>query len=93
MYVRMSNPTQLSPDARFMSDGASSRRKRPSSVLSVRSVVGQMFVLQIAVVVLLAVGAVLMLALTTQSLSTRAADNQSLAVAQGFASSQGSRGS
>lgn len=25
MYVRMSNPTQLSPDARFMSDGASSR--------------------------------------------------------------------
>ncbi|WP_406337467.1 SpoIIE family protein phosphatase [Streptomyces sp. NBC_00649] len=72
-----------------MSDGASSRRKRPSSVLSVRSVVGQMFVLQIAVVVLLAVGAVLMLALTTQSLSTRAADNQSLAVAQGFASSPG----
>jgi serine phosphatase RsbU (regulator of sigma subunit)/PAS domain-containing protein/anti-sigma regulatory factor (Ser/Thr protein kinase) len=48
-----------------------------------------MFVLQVAVVVLLAVGAVVMLALTSQRDNTRAADNQSLAVAQGFASSPG----
>ncbi|MFA3837906.1 SpoIIE family protein phosphatase [Streptomyces aureus] len=72
-----------------MGSGTSSRRKGPPSVLSVHSVVGQMFVLQVAVVLILAVGAVVMLALTTQRESTRAADNQSLAVAQGFASSPG----
>ncbi|MFB6783340.1 SpoIIE family protein phosphatase [Streptomyces sp. NPDC056352] len=72
-----------------MGSVASSRRRGPSSVLSVRSVVGQMFVLQVVVVVLLAVGAVVMLALTSQRESTRAAGNQSLAVAQGFASSPG----
>ncbi|MGX1675937.1 SpoIIE family protein phosphatase [Streptomyces sp. NPDC055400] len=72
-----------------MGSGTGSRRKGPTSVLRVRSVVGQMFVLQVAVVLLLAVGAVVMLALTAQRESTHAADNQSLAVAQGFASSPG----
>ncbi|MFC9621736.1 SpoIIE family protein phosphatase [Streptomyces sp. NPDC056930] len=48
-----------------------------------------MFVLQVAVVVLLAIGAVVMLALAAQRESTREADNRSLAVAQGFASSPG----
>ncbi|WP_405483484.1 SpoIIE family protein phosphatase [Streptomyces sp. NBC_00009] len=72
-----------------MGSGTSSRRKGPPSVLGVRSVVGQMFVLQVAVVLLLAVGAVVMLALTSQRDSSRAASDQSLAVAQGFASSPG----
>ncbi|WP_328629929.1 SpoIIE family protein phosphatase [Streptomyces sp. NBC_00353] len=48
-----------------------------------------MFVLQVAVVVLLAIGAVVMLTLAAQRESTREADNRSLAVAQGFASSPG----
>ncbi|MEV0495841.1 SpoIIE family protein phosphatase [Streptomyces atratus] len=48
-----------------------------------------MFVLQVVVVVLLAIGAVVMLTLAAQRESTRAAGNQSLAVAQGLASSPG----
>ncbi|GAA3379583.1 SpoIIE family protein phosphatase/ATP-binding protein [Streptomyces sannanensis] len=58
-------------------------------MLSVRSVVGQMFVLQVVVVVLLAIAAIVMLALAAQRESTREAGNRSLAVAQGFASSPG----
>jgi sensor histidine kinase regulating citrate/malate metabolism len=52
-------------------------------------VVGQMFVLQVAVVVLLAIGAVVMLVLTLQRESTREGSDRSLAVAEGFANSPG----
>ncbi|MER5178261.1 SpoIIE family protein phosphatase [Streptomyces sp. NPDC002896] len=48
-----------------------------------------MFLLQVAVVVLLAIGAVVMLVFSAQSESTHGASNRSLAVAQGFASSPG----
>jgi serine phosphatase RsbU (regulator of sigma subunit)/PAS domain-containing protein/anti-sigma regulatory factor (Ser/Thr protein kinase) len=48
-----------------------------------------MFVLQVAVVVLLAVGAVVMLVLAAQRGSIREANNRSLAVAQAFANSPG----
>ncbi|MER5917393.1 SpoIIE family protein phosphatase [Streptomyces sp. NPDC001982] len=48
-----------------------------------------MFVLQVVVVVLLAIGAVVMLVLAAERESTREASNRSLAVAQGFASSPG----
>ncbi|MFJ3952415.1 SpoIIE family protein phosphatase [Streptomyces sp. Je 1-4] len=48
-----------------------------------------MFLLQLAVVLLLAIGAVVMLVLAAQRQSTREAGNRSLAVAQGFASSPG----
>lgn len=48
-----------------------------------------MFVLQVAVVALLALGAFVMLVLQAQRASTNEASNRSLAVAQGFASSPG----
>ncbi|MEV4333444.1 SpoIIE family protein phosphatase [Streptomyces sp. NPDC049597] len=48
-----------------------------------------MFVLQVAVVVLLAIGAVIMLVLAAQRESTREASNRSFAVSQGFVSSPG----
>ncbi|MCX4647058.1 SpoIIE family protein phosphatase [Streptomyces sp. NBC_01446] len=48
-----------------------------------------MFVLQVVVVLLLAIGAVVMLVLAAQRASTREADNRSFAVAQSFASSPG----
>ncbi|WP_228022885.1 SpoIIE family protein phosphatase, partial [Streptomyces acidicola] len=48
-----------------------------------------MFVLQVAVVVLLAIGAIVMLVLAAQRESAREAGNRSLAVAQGLASSPG----
>ncbi|MFE6758121.1 SpoIIE family protein phosphatase [Streptomyces sp. NPDC057684] len=48
-----------------------------------------MFVLQVVVVVLLAIGAVVMLVLATQRESNREASNRSFAVTQGFASSPG----
>ncbi|MGA5355879.1 SpoIIE family protein phosphatase [Streptomyces thermodiastaticus] len=64
------------------------RGRRPS-LLSARSVVGQMFLLQVVIVLLLAVGAVALLVMTTQRDSARDAGHRSVAVAQGFASSPG----
>ncbi|MGV9347904.1 SpoIIE family protein phosphatase [Streptomyces spiralis] len=72
-----------------MDSAAGGRRRGRPSVLSVRSVVGQMFLLQVAVVLLLAVAGVVLLVLTTQRESVREAGSRSLAVAQGFASSPG----
>ncbi|MER6984428.1 histidine kinase, partial [Streptomyces carpinensis] len=48
-----------------------------------------MFLLQVAVVVLLAIAGVVLLIVATQRESTREAGNRSFAVAQGFASSPG----
>ncbi|MEV4333762.1 SpoIIE family protein phosphatase [Streptomyces sp. NPDC049597] len=59
------------------------------SALGAHSVVGQMFLLQVAIVVLLAAGALALLVLTLQRESTRDARDRSLAVAQGFAQSPG----
>src|SRR5690348_12180559 len=78
-----------SPAEWFMDSAAGGRRRGRPSVLSVRSVVGQMFLLQVAVVLLLAVAGVVLLVLTTQRESVREAGSRSLAVAQGFASSPG----
>ncbi|MGW6356930.1 SpoIIE family protein phosphatase [Streptomyces sp. NPDC055092] len=68
---------------------AGNRRNRLLSPLGIRSVVGQMFVLQVVIVFLLAIGAVVALVLSAQQASTRDARNRSLAIAQGFASSPG----
>ncbi|MGX1540216.1 SpoIIE family protein phosphatase [Streptomyces diastaticus] len=54
-----------------------------------RSVVGQMFLLQMAVVVLLTIGAAVALVLEAQRESKREAGNRTLALAQGFADSPG----
>ncbi|MFT9870668.1 hypothetical protein ACMZ5A_29420, partial [Bacillus mobilis] len=72
-----------------LNTSAGNRRNRLLSPLGIRSVVGQMFVLQVAIVFLLAIGAVVALVLTAQHASTRDARNRSLAIAQGFASSPG----
>ncbi|WP_329568333.1 hypothetical protein [Streptomyces sp. NBC_01361] len=58
-------------------------------VLGARSVVGQMFLLQVAIVVLLALGAVVLLVLTVQREAKQNASERSLAVAEGFAHSPG----
>ncbi|MER8185236.1 SpoIIE family protein phosphatase [Kitasatospora sp. NPDC094015] len=60
-----------------------SRRKSP------RSVAGQVFVLQVSVVVLLVLGAILALVLESRRASTDEAVNRSVAVAQTFANSPG----
>lgn len=71
------------------SGAAREQGPRGRSVLGVRSVVGQMFVLQLVVVVLLAAGAVALLLLLGQRESEQEAASRSLAVAQGFANSPG----
>ncbi|MGP4003592.1 SpoIIE family protein phosphatase [Streptomyces sp. 8N706] len=58
-------------------------------LLSVRSVAGQVFVLQVAVVVLLVVAAVVVLVLQSRHDTGREARNRSIAVAQAFAHSPG----
>ncbi|MEV4612470.1 SpoIIE family protein phosphatase [Kitasatospora sp. NPDC049258] len=63
----------------------SSRGKSP------RSVAGQVFVLQVSVVVLLVLGAILALVLESRRASTDEALNRSVAVAQTFANSPGLR--
>ncbi|MFI1018720.1 SpoIIE family protein phosphatase [Streptomyces sp. NPDC020965] len=65
------------------------RRRRGRSLLDVRSVVGQMFVLQLVVVLLLTAGAVVLILVTARQESTRDGASTSLAVAQGFASAPG----
>ncbi|MFF1450459.1 SpoIIE family protein phosphatase [Streptomyces sp. NPDC058274] len=61
------------------------------SALSGRSVAGQVFVLQVAIVLLLVVSAVVALVLQVQHDSTQEARNRSLAVAETFASAPGTR--
>ncbi|MGP2437904.1 SpoIIE family protein phosphatase [Streptomyces sp. JW3] len=59
------------------------------SLASLRSVVGQMLVLQVAIVVLLAVVAVVLLVVTVNREATRAANDRAFAVAEVFAHDPG----
>ncbi|WP_369254878.1 SpoIIE family protein phosphatase [Streptomyces sp. R35] len=63
----------------------------PRSALSGRSVAGQVFVLQVVIVVLLVVSAVVALVLQVRHDSTQEARNRSLAVAETFANAPGTR--
>ncbi|MEV6653651.1 SpoIIE family protein phosphatase [Streptomyces sp. NPDC051219] len=62
---------------------------RLRAILGVRTVAGQVFVLQVAVVVLLVVAAVVALVLQSRTDSEREARNRSVAVAETFANSPG----
>ncbi|MEU9009159.1 SpoIIE family protein phosphatase [Streptomyces sp. NPDC048479] len=65
------------------------RYGRPRSVLKMRTVAGQVFLLQVAIVVLLVAAAMAALVLQSRSDSEREARNRSVAVAQTFAHSPG----
>ncbi|WP_189307044.1 SpoIIE family protein phosphatase/ATP-binding protein [Streptomyces albospinus] len=65
------------------------RYGRPRSVLRMRTVAGQVFLLQVAIVVLLVAAAIAALVLQSGTDAEREARNRSLAVAQTFASSPG----
>ncbi|MFE9441965.1 SpoIIE family protein phosphatase [Streptomyces sp. NPDC006602] len=65
------------------------RRSGPRSALAGRSVAGQVFVLQVVIVLLLVVAAVVALVLQVRHDSTREARNRSVAVAQAFANAPG----
>ncbi|MFF0063215.1 SpoIIE family protein phosphatase [Streptomyces sp. NPDC005279] len=65
------------------------RYGRPRSVLRMRTVAGQVFLLQVAIVVLLVAAAMAALVLQSRSDSEREARNRSVAVAQTFAHSPG----
>ncbi|MEU5211646.1 SpoIIE family protein phosphatase [Streptomyces sp. NPDC020742] len=65
------------------------RNGRPRSVLRMRTVAGQVFLLQVAIVVLLVAAAMVALVLQSQSDSEREARNRSVAVAQSFANAPG----
>ncbi|MGP3926569.1 SpoIIE family protein phosphatase [Streptomyces sp. 8N616] len=65
----------------------SRRRERARSVLSGRTVAGQVFILQVVLVVLLVAGAVVALVLQSRSDSDREARHRSVAVAEAFARS------
>ncbi|MGW5679584.1 SpoIIE family protein phosphatase, partial [Streptomyces sp. NPDC003860] len=68
----------------FGADGGGAR-----SVFGLRSVVGQMFVLQLVVVLLLALGAVVLLLVMARQESSQEAGSRSLALAEGFARAPG----
>lgn len=59
------------------------------SLASLRSIVGQMFLLQLVVVLLIAVGAGLLLVYTIQHEKSENASQRALAVAEGFANAPG----
>ncbi|MFF0629636.1 SpoIIE family protein phosphatase [Streptomyces sp. NPDC004296] len=65
------------------------RYGRPRSVLRMRTVAGQVFLLQVAIVVLLVAAAIAALVLQSGTDSEREARNRSVAVAQTFASAPG----
>ncbi|MBU7596760.1 SpoIIE family protein phosphatase [Streptomyces sp. P38-E01] len=64
---------------------------RPRSVLGMRSVAGQVFLLQVVIVVLLVAAAMTALVLESRDASEREARNRSVAVAQTLANSPGMR--
>ena len=76
-------------DAPVLDGPAVRQRGRLRSVLNIHSVIGQMFVLQVAIILLLVVAAVVLLVLTLQRESTRDAKDRSLGVAQAFAQAPG----
>ncbi|MEU0398499.1 SpoIIE family protein phosphatase [Streptomyces sp. NPDC006208] len=65
------------------------RYGRPRSVLRMRTVAGQVFLLQVAIVVLLVAAAMAALVLQSRADSEREATNRSVAVAETFANSPG----
>ncbi|MGW3623348.1 SpoIIE family protein phosphatase [Streptomyces sp. NPDC000880] len=65
------------------------RYGRPRSVLRMRTVAGQVFLLQLAIVVLLVAAAMVALVLQSRSDSEREARNRSVAVAETFANAPG----
>ncbi|MER6308940.1 SpoIIE family protein phosphatase [Streptomyces sp. NPDC001657] len=65
------------------------RYGRPRSVLRMRTVAGQVFLLQVAIVVLLVAAAMAALVLQSRTDSEREASNRSVAVARTFASAPG----
>src|SRR5438045_7920202 len=65
------------------------RYGRPRSVLRMRTVAGQVFLLQVAIVVLLVAAAIAALVLQSRTDSEREARNRSVAVAETFAGSPG----
>ncbi|MGW7056431.1 SpoIIE family protein phosphatase [Streptomyces sp. NPDC054887] len=65
------------------------RNGRPRSVLRMRTVAGQVFLLQVAIVVLLVASAMAVLVLQSRSASEREARNRSIAVAETFAQAPG----
>ncbi|MFG2427515.1 SpoIIE family protein phosphatase [Streptomyces sp. NPDC048590] len=65
------------------------RYGRPRSFLRVRSLAGQVFLLQVAIVVLIVAAAVAALVLQSRADSTREARNRSVAVAETFANAPG----
>ncbi|WP_241027984.1 SpoIIE family protein phosphatase/ATP-binding protein [Streptomyces verrucosisporus] len=64
-------------------------KRHPGSLLGVRSLAGQVFVLQAVLVLLLVVAAVAALVVQARNDSTREARNRSVAVAEGFAGAPG----
>ncbi|MFJ9419911.1 SpoIIE family protein phosphatase [Streptomyces sp. NPDC101227] len=65
------------------------RYGRPRSVLRMRTVAGQVFLLQVAIVVMLVAAAIAALVLQSRTDSEREARNRSVAVAEAFASAPG----
>ncbi|MFI1016253.1 SpoIIE family protein phosphatase [Streptomyces sp. NPDC020965] len=65
------------------------RYGRPRSVLHMRTVAGQVFLLQVAIVLLLVAAGIVALVLQSHAASEREAVNRSVSVAQTFASSPG----
>ncbi|WP_259294439.1 SpoIIE family protein phosphatase/ATP-binding protein [Streptomyces canus] len=90
-HDRHEGPLRGSSPTRAERDGARTRR-RPGALRAVvggRSVAGQVFVLQVVIVLLLVVAAVVALVLQVRHDSTIEARNRSVAVAQAFANAPG----
>ncbi|WP_079077315.1 SpoIIE family protein phosphatase/ATP-binding protein [Streptomyces sp. Root369] len=90
-YDRHEGPLRGSSPTRLERDGARTRR-RPGALRAAvggRSVAGQVFVLQVVIVLLLVVAAVVALVLQVRHDSTVEARNRSVAVAEAFANAPG----
>ncbi|MGW1723442.1 SpoIIE family protein phosphatase [Streptomyces sp. NPDC002306] len=87
--VRLPRRSRPSVGAQHSDEFPGGERRGLRSLLSVRSVVGQMFMLQVAMVLLLAVVAVVLLVLTVQREATRSATDRSFAVAEGIVRAPG----
>ncbi|MGQ4515329.1 SpoIIE family protein phosphatase [Streptomyces sp. DW26H14] len=87
----MARHRRMGPSRRRRPDGGAPPTGRLSarSLLRLRSVVGQMFLLQVVVVLLLAVGAGVLLVLTVQHEGEQQAEQRALSVASGFANAPG----
>src|SRR3954466_13377504 len=90
-HAQHEGPLRGSSPTRVERDGARTRR-RPGALRAVvggRSVAGQVFVLQVMIVLLLVVAAVVALVLQVRHDSTIEARNRSVAVAEAFANAPG----